>query len=74
MILTLIWRFLAAHPQKIAGFILVTLGGVQANITTIQEFLSPRAYAFLNMALGCAVAALGFINTQAAKKQQETNE
>ncbi len=56
--------FLLKHPQKITGALLVGLGAIQANITMLQQILTPRQFAFTTIAVGCVVAVLGFINTQ----------
>ena len=54
--------FLNTHKTKITGALLVLAGALQANSTTVQSLMPPRAYAYFTLCIGCLVAVLGFIN------------
>lgn len=58
--------FLLKHPTKITGALLVGLGAIQANITQLQQILTPKQFAWVTIGLGSLVAILGFINTSKA--------
>ena len=55
--------FLKKHPTKITGFMLATVGALQAQASTLQSFLSPRHFAYFTVGAGIVVSILGFINS-----------
>ena len=55
--------FLKKHPQKITGFLLALIGGIQAQAATVQGFLSPKHFALFTVCVGVFVSILGFVNT-----------
>jgi len=50
------------HKTKLLGALLVILGALQANSSTIQGLVPPKAYAWGTVVIGCLVALLGFLN------------
>lgn len=51
------------NKTKLTGGLLVVLGSVQANSEALRAVLSQETFAWLTVALGCLVAALGFLNS-----------
>jgi hypothetical protein len=62
-VITLIWQFIKAHPQRTTGLLLVAVGAVQANLAMFQQYVSPLVFAGLTSGLGVVVAVLGYIKS-----------
>lgn len=57
------FALLKAHRTKIVGGILVIAGALQANASSIQSVVSPHAFAWFTVGIGCVVGLLGFLNS-----------
>lgn len=55
--------FFNAHKTKIVGAILVAMGSLQANASTVQSMMNPKHFAMFTVGVGLLVAILGFVNS-----------
>lgn len=60
-------KFIEEHKTLATGVTIAVLGTAQASLSTLQEFISPFAYAVTNIVLGLTVAGIGAYNTLKAK-------
>lgn len=62
-----LWLYLDRNKTKLTGLLTSMLGVVQVNAVALQVSMSPVAYAWTMVGVGCFVTFLGFLNTP--KKQ-----
>ena len=55
--------FLNAHKTKIMGGMLVAVGALQTNSSSVAAMMSPKHFAIFTVGVGVVVAVLGFINS-----------
>lgn len=58
-----ILAFINAHKTKIVGGLIVAIGALQTNQSTVQSMMTPKHFAWFTVCAGVLVAVLGFVNS-----------